>query len=290
MLFGRIGDPVWHAKSIVICPDGPLWLVPFETLVNIAAEDGVRTASWGCQITRFHITPTLRVARQLRQISDKHTNTASSMLIVARQKFKNDPDLPSVADEIEALRACATKAGLKGRVLSGPDATKNEIARAIQDVDIVHIATHAFAPTDGSEPYFLVDDGLSGDARLTFSELTRQRFSARLVFLSACSTARGQFSVGEGMTSIARAFLVSGTQIVIGALWPIVSVESLRMAERFYAAWFSGATPATALALSKGEWPRSGDAFRSAAALQIYGDSEDPVRMQDLIEEMRGAW
>ncbi len=56
----------------------------------------------------------------------------------------------------------------------------------------------------------------------------------RLVVLSACNTALGDQSIGEGVLGLRRSFIVAGAETVVMSLWSVPDVPTAILMERFY--------------------------------------------------------
>src|SRR5262249_39100740 len=78
-------------------------------------------------------------------------------------------------------------------------------------------------------------------------EIAAMRIPARVVFLSACSTATASTARPGGISSVARAFLVAGVPGVGATLWGVEDGGSLRLVESFHRELENGADAAAAL-------------------------------------------
>ena len=157
------------------------------------------------------------------------------------------PRLPSTREEVVDLRRLFPTA----RVLLGPRASEEELhalARAtsppsLRDFDLVHLATHAWIdpwrpedsrlflaqPTGDGDPEEM-DDGI-----LTAAEIMGQwRLGARLVTLSACSSALGRRVPGEGYLGFAHAFFHAGASSLVLSLWEVDDEATALLMHAFY--------------------------------------------------------
>ena len=66
------------------------------------------------------------------------------------------------------------------------------------------------------------------------SEIFNLRLSADLVVLSACETARGEMSRGEGIVGLTSAFLFAGSDSVVASLWNVNDESTSIFMEDFY--------------------------------------------------------
>jgi CHAT domain-containing protein len=73
-----------------------------------------------------------------------------------------------------------------------------------------------------------------------------------LAVVSACDTARGLSTPGQGVASLQRGFLLAGARSVLSALWPIGDVAtSVFMDEYYYGLWNVKLTKSAALSRAK---------------------------------------
>jgi CHAT domain-containing protein len=103
---------------------------------------------------------------------------------------------------------------------------------------------------------------LAGGETLTVYELMLLRLQARLVVLSACSTAQGETTGGDDVLGLTRGLLAAGAQRALVSLWPVEDRSTELMMGEFYRRLKAGAAPAEAL--------REAQRF-------LHGLSKDPV-------------
>lgn len=282
VLFDKIKDQYARGETILVSPDGPLWLLPFDAL-NVAAlpaANAVASIPVYCAFS-LHTVELLRELAPMRHPGQRYA------VIVAKAEFETQPGLDSTIDEANSIGSHLEQVGFAVTMLQGGDATPPKLLRAMGDAEVIHLATHAVAPADGTEPYVVLDNGEGGDAKLTVKDIVALRLTARVVFLSVCSSAAGADSVGEGVVSIARAFILTGCQSVIASLWPVVAEDSAALAKKFYVAYADNKAPAAALAIAKGSWHDGGPFMRTAAAFQVYGDGEPDYTVSDFVSFVR---
>lgn len=58
--------------------------------------------------------------------------------------------------------------------------------------------------------------------------------NAELVTLSACNTALGKFSRGEGIMGVSRAFMYAGVPSLVVSLWPVEDESTAYLMSQFY--------------------------------------------------------
>jgi CHAT domain-containing protein len=149
----------------------------------------------------------------------------------------NSP-LPSTIKEAEQVAALY---GHNSKLLLNDAATEASVRREITTAEVIHIATHGLVnewKAGYSSLAFWMRPGGStpdDDGTLQAAEVGRMKLPrARLVVLSACQTMIGRDYRGEGMVGLARAFIASGTPLVIASLWNIDSQATAKMMNDFH--------------------------------------------------------
>lgn len=124
----------------------------------------------------------------------------------------------------------------------GEEATEERAMEQARGSDVLHFACHGIL--DERIP---LDSGLMltvppGDAAgrengflQAWEVFERMRCAPDLVVLSACATALGKESGGEGLVGLTRAFEYAGARSVLSTLWRIDDRSTARWMERFYA-------------------------------------------------------
>jgi CHAT domain-containing protein len=96
--------------------------------------------------------------------------------------------------------------------------------------EMVHFATHAIL--DGKAPHW--SRILLGDEPLTLLDITALELNARLVTLSACSSALGSGGIGDEWIALARAFSYAGAHAVVASLWIVDDASTAALMGLFY--------------------------------------------------------
>ncbi|HBL61789.1 MAG TPA: hypothetical protein DDZ80_26255, partial [Cyanobacteria bacterium UBA8803] len=103
--------------------------------------------------------------------------------------------------------------------------------RRQQQFDIVHLATHAAFPLNGSQsPYLQM-----WDTRVGFDELRQVQWyaspSVQLLVLSACETALGNEKAEMGFAGLA---VQAGVKSALASLWQVDDLGTLTLMTEFY--------------------------------------------------------
>jgi tetratricopeptide (TPR) repeat protein len=182
-------------------------------------------------------------ARKLQQV-----------LTVARSGDNHFASLPGTRQEVETLARLFASADRPVKALLGTNACEPEIDRIATSGELarfgfIHLATHGVI--DEAIPQrsavILTQTGLPDpleqvmnhkpvfDGRLSVREIQRTwDLKAELVTLSACETALGRESGGEGFVGFTQALLMSGARSVCLSLWKVDDKATSLLMTRFY--------------------------------------------------------
>lgn len=119
---------------------------------------------------------------------------------------------------------------MNGSVFLDTTATIASFKESINTNNVAHLATHAICNDSipmQSKIYF-------SDAILNVHEIYNIPNKLDLVVLSACRTGTGRYRKGEGIMSMARAFLASGCNSIITSLWNVNDKISVKLMTDFY--------------------------------------------------------
>ncbi|MDP9120078.1 MAG: CHAT domain-containing protein [Acidobacteriota bacterium] len=144
--------------------------------------------------------------------------------------------LPATRREAAAIQAQAP-----GALVILDFAARREVfdTAAVRHAQLLHLATHSLVhpvdPALSGIVLSLVDDqGRPRPGFLQASEIAGLDLEASLVVLSACKTALGPETKGEGLMGLARAFLHAGARRVIVSLWNVEDESSATLMTHFY--------------------------------------------------------
>jgi CHAT domain-containing protein len=145
--------------------------------------------------------------------------------------------LPSTRTEVMGISRPLKKD--KRIVLLGPDANEHLFKRELRRSSprLLHLATHGLVdPLDpAASSVVLGADGPSGeDGYLHTLEILSLPISAGLVVLSACESAKGRVSRGEGVVGLSRAFIASGAGGTVASLWSVSDESTAVLMKDFY--------------------------------------------------------
>jgi CHAT domain-containing protein/tetratricopeptide (TPR) repeat protein len=295
-------------KELVIIPDGWLWEVPFEMLVNAKTEAETRKL----EKLSFEQLPLLNQFYSIRYSPNAAAFLRSFALppslgkglfavapvfdikeediLVARSTSNRDavyPEtvatLPGSESEVQALKRLFEERNLPVTILLREQA-KEEVftGSPLAYFRYIHLATHGvFNRNKPSWSYLLFarpQDTLAGlerDGLLTAAECYNLKLDAELVVLSACETGRGELKPGEGLVGLTRGLLYSGARGVLVSQWKVPDEATSKLMRLFYQNLLSGLSKPRALQAAKESMRKSGFAhpYYWAAFVLVGGEA-----------------
>lgn len=227
---------------------GSLLLDPLADVVGSCARlvvgpnPTLHALAWAClpQVAHRPVTVTPSASRWVRHLGD-------GPVALRRVSAHAGPGLPEAADEIGTVRRTWAA---RAAQTSGPGrATARDVARALAEDDLVHVAAHG--QHAGDNPLF--SSLRLHDGPLYAHDLV-PAVHARHVVLSACDVGRARMRSGEslGMTA---ALLSLGARCVVAAVAPLADTVSAQAAARYHEQLVAGADAAAALATAVRDTP-----------------------------------
>jgi CHAT domain-containing protein len=149
--------------------------------------------------------------------------------------------------------------------------------------DIIHLAMHTILndqdPMHSKMLFYQEKDSVE-DGNLNTYEVYGVPLKAKMVILSSCNTGTGVLHSGEGILSLARGFVYSGSQSVVMSMWEIEDRSGAEIVKSYYKFLKKGATKSNALRKARISYLKKADMLRSHpyfwSALVIYGNN-DPL-------------
>jgi CHAT domain-containing protein/Tfp pilus assembly protein PilF len=252
--------------AVLVAADGSLALFPF------AALPGSKPDSY---LVEERAIAHVSSGRHLLELAAPAKPTSNSLLVLGGLDFgKGDkwPELPGSRAEAKEVQAAFENAHpsdkVRARLLEGRKGTRAGLlgllgaSKEMPRWRYVHLATHALydAPrqdkpvvvrggvpseeegTPQHNPLLLARVVLAGanadpaEGTLTAEEVAGLDLrGCKLAVLSACETALGKRTSGEGVLGLQRAFHLAGARTVISSLWSVHDEATQALMRRFYA-------------------------------------------------------
>jgi CHAT domain-containing protein/tetratricopeptide (TPR) repeat protein len=218
------------ARTIVeALPEGSkLMVVPDAFLHNLPLHAvPVTDRPWG-DLMSFSYSPTAAILRFAPR------NASSATALLAGDSVGN---LPGAREECRAIGAI-----LHSQPLLGADCTLPAFSQALkQGPQMVHLAVHGRADVlNGGRSGLLFADAEAGSQWVDIDDLAQEKWKARLVVFSGCSTGVVGFRHGTEMLSAPNTVLEAGASTVIASLWPVDDDFAKRLMTCFYSRLYAG--------------------------------------------------
>jgi len=226
--------------SVIIIPDQQLWELPFQALEN-------RTGQYLIEAHAVSYAPSLSALSEmvkLKQSGIPKLLALGNPLLTDQTKEwvdamrAQDAQLPEAEKEVSEL---ADVYGKQSKIYVGAQAREGVLKAEAGNFSVIHIAAHgifndvdpmyshiALSKEEGSEN----EDGL-----LEPWEILDLDLKAEMVVLSACETARGKISTGEGIIGFAWAFFIAGSPSIVVSQWKVDSASTTLLMRDFHSIW-----------------------------------------------------
>lgn len=277
--------PALKGRSrLILCPDGPLWEVPFQALLmpSSPSKAGMQAASrsrflWEQFALVYSYSATgMKAALEVKRRSDR-PQPSQAMLVMADPDFGQHAPAPlpvnrSVTSSLEqptardfyvrggrlgalpytrveanAIRASFPEATLK----TGTKAQESLVKQVGSHYRYLHFATHALfndaAPMLSGIVFATPPQNSPEDGILTVRELFDMNLTADMLVLSACETARGSQKPGEGLIGLSWAAFVAGVPTQVVSQWSVDDAATATLMGAFYRGVKQGMTKEVAL-------------------------------------------
>lgn len=220
-------------KKRVVCivPDKNLSYIPFSALISPASqkyliEDYVVTTSQSPSV----FLSCSKNATAKAQVKDERLLSVGNPRF-DRAAFPDLEDLPNAKKEAQEIAANYHDS----LSLIESEATAAALKQQMPRSDVVHLALHSRLDNDLPLNSSLLLAKDESESSLRAYEIYRLRLDrTRLVVLSSCQTGAERYYDGEGMASLARAFIGAGVPMVIASLWPVDSSATEKLMVRFH--------------------------------------------------------
>jgi CHAT domain-containing protein/Tfp pilus assembly protein PilF len=238
-------------NRLIIVPDGALWELPFQALQGNEGH---------YLIERFAVSyaPSLSVLTEMAKHRDRRAvdKKAANLLafanpLMSREVKENDTDwqgnpsakrtnsfsqLPESEAEVKPLAQLYGHS--RSKIYTGAEASEERLKAEAPTYRILHLATHSVL--NNASPMYsqvvLSQARSTGkeDGFLEAWEIAQLNLDSDLVVLSACETARGRLSAGEGMIGLTWAFFVAGSSATLVSQWKVDEASTAELMLEFH--------------------------------------------------------
>ncbi len=240
ILIQPVADLLDKDKLLCIIPDGTLSYLPFAALVS--PESSKYLIEERLLMTSPSPSVFLSCSENALRTSEPRVERILSVgnPTFDRSAFASFEDLPEAAKEAQEVRA---KYQL-GVSLTGEGATRIAVKSEIERSDVIQLALHSqideefplrskllLAKTKNKAPK---PDEISDSVVFAYEIYNLKLSRARLVVLASCDSGAGRYYDGEGVSSLARAFIGAGVPLVVASLWPVESAATEKLMVSFH--------------------------------------------------------
>ena len=276
------------ARRLVVSPDGPLTLIPFETL-----RRGARRLADVYDVSYVQSLSVMALLK--RRLSNERSDGDRRLLVFGAPSYGPAQDDSQTVLRTASLRgfghspdnASRAYAGLRHQwsALPGAEREARGVAKLFPGADLhlgeaaneealqalnasgalaryryLLFSTHGYLSSD--EPSLsavvLKQPGTaSADGYVTAAEWPTYTLRSELIVLSACETGLGRRLSGEGVLGLPFAMFVAGNYNTVLSLWSVPDASTADFMVRFFSHVRSGKSVARALATAKREMLRA---------------------------------
>lgn len=221
LLLAPFSESLRGVARLVIVPDGPLWRVPFQALIDARGRFLIESVE-------VSYAPSVAV---MGEMNNRGRGGATEGSLLAA--FGEGPP-ESVRNEVESLQAIYGSENT--RIFVGPPAQVTNVKQELGRARIIHIAAHGFFDDRSPMHSFvqLAPDAPNDNGVLEAWELLDVRATAQLTVLSGCETARGRATSGEGLIGMSWALFVAGCPTAVASQWRVDAASTAELMTRFH--------------------------------------------------------
>ena len=290
LLLGPLALNARLPKSLIIIPSGVLYYFPFEVLPlgtngePLARLCRVSYMPSATMLTNSRSLPTRATRPRLLALGDpvyRENQAGDAQRSAAMVGIQNLGNLPHTRTEITAIRSQFGR--FHSTLLLGNEATEmNFKGQDLSRYSIIHLATHGWLDANspsGSGLVLGMDSGSQDDGVLQVREIFQLPLKSSLVTLSACQSALGKLTTGEGMVGVTRAFFYAGAESIVASLWNVNDEATAKFMSAFYGFLARGDSKGEALRQAKLALRKDSKYHHPYfwAAYVLIGEGSDPV-------------
>jgi len=238
-LLAPFEDKLSEISNLVIVPDGPIALLPFDALFY----------NGEFLINRFAVK-SLPSVSVFNLIQNPHRKTTLDILGIASSGFETEEGTVNsrTQNSYAAIPYTLIEVDSVSSKFSTRKVLKNDMVTeaGLKTLDLgaykyLHFATHGeINETTPTQSGLILSkktemEALFGeDGYLNAQEITSFSLNADMVVLSACNTGTGKVLNGEGLLGLQRSFLTAGASSVVASLWSIYDRSTPLFMTTFY--------------------------------------------------------
>ena len=298
-VLGGVADIVARSTRVFVAPDGFFASIPFGALIVgesvepvMAGRDVIQVPSASVLVLQRSIgrvecvrDPSLVAigsgesqlagARdEVRDLTRRYGNAEAIVNVAGVESFRDATgqcDVLHVAAHALVVDRSPWESGIRLDATRAIDAPAGEAAPRREEAGILPAADS-----------MLVERTFRSDPYVRAWQIAQLSLSAKLAVLSACETAGGRVTSGEGTLGITAAFLSAGVPVVVSSLWAIDDRATADIMRAFYRHLSRREPVATALRAAQLELARSKEYSHPFywAGFTVVGDGSMVVEIE----------
>ena len=279
------------SDRILISPDNILSYIPFEALpTSTNSGEGILYREIPYLMNEFTISYTYSATFMAELAKRDHSIRAK--VISFAPNYPDPIDIQSVLMMRQSekgllydLPFAREEAGFVSDITGGDlfinSAAKESVYKAeAGKYDIIHLAMHTLLNDKDPMHSMLIfssENDTIEDGFLKTYEVYGIPLISKMVVLSSCNTGGGVLYSGEGILSLARGFIYSGSQSVVMSMWEVEDRSGTEIIRMFYNNLRRGNSKSVALKKARIAYLKKADQLRSHpyfwATLIVYGNN-----------------
>jgi len=312
-ILGGVEDMVVRSTRVIACPDGYFAAVPFGLL---SLKNGPGVLMQDRDVLQVPSASVLVLERTTQPDAGSNGNrliaisTSAGDLSGARAEVRDLSRRYRGVDHLSDLKSVDAFAGAARRAGTLHIASHALLVDRSPWWSGIELRENATAPTDTAKvtqsgtassvrPGFLSDvDSLTiertfpSDPYVRAWQIAGLDIPARLAVLSACETAGGRMTTGEGTLGLTAAFLSAGVPVVVSSLWPVDDRVTALIMRSFYRHLAEGKPVATALRFAQLDVSHSAHYAHPFywSGFTVVGDGARVIPMQKRLVPLEPKW
>ncbi len=258
-------------NRLVIVPDDKLAYLPFDALLASKADTTKMDFRKLDYLVHHYAISYTYSATLLYYYFQNNLKYSNKIAAFAPDYTTESPEESTTTDHFLPLPGAEAEVNgvtnlLGGDRFTGTMATKQAFLQNAEKYDILHLAMHTILNDTlplYSKMVFSADTSGNTGRTLNTYEIYNLKLKSDMVVLSGCNTGSGKLQKGEGVMSLARAFLYAGCPSIIMTLWNVEDVSSSAIMIEFYRNLKNGYTKDEALRRAKVSYIEQADPLKA---------------------------
>ena len=256
-----------NIKNLIIIPDGILGYLPFDLLISAPPTENDNFSSLPYLLKDYNIRYAYSATLLLDKYKQKHSSrqlyAGYAPQYISEELFADNTSptriyapyrsgFAALQNNQQEVQEAAQL--FEGISLLGARASEAAFKQDAHKYQILHLAMHTLIndslPLYSGLVFSQDQDSLEDDFLYAY-ELYNMQLNAELAVLSACQTGIGKIQRGEGIMSLARAFMYAGCPNIAMSLWQADDEATAEIMTAFMAYLKDGMGKAEALRRAK---------------------------------------